>query len=138
MKKFLQKLKLSLQQWSYGRYGFDQLSRVLYIISLVCIGLSLIPDFQLLVIAAFAFMVLVTFRTSSKNTTKRRLENDKFLKLIKKPRAWFAFRKEVYANRKTYCYFTCRECGRHYRVPKGKGKIKISCPGCGTTVIAKT
>lgn len=138
MKKFLHNLKQSLQQWSYGRYGFDQLSRVLYIISLVIIGLSLIPGFQLLVMVAFALMVLVTFRTGSKNTTKRRLENDKFLNLTRKPRAWFAFRKEVYANRKTYCYFICRECGRHYRVPKGKGKIKISCPGCGTTVIAKT
>lgn len=138
MKKFLQHLKRALGQWSYGRYGYDQLSKVLYFISIVCIGLSLIPGFQFLVVISLVLVVLVSFRTSSKHTAKRRLENEKFLSLTKKPRDWFAFRKEVYANRKTYSYFICTECGRHYRVPKGKGKIKISCPGCGTTVIAKT
>ncbi len=138
MKKFFQHFRDTLQQWSYGRHGYDQLSKFLYFLSLLCIGLSLIPDCQFLLVIALALMVLVSSRTSSKNIAKRRLENEKFLKLVKMPKDWFAFRKEVHANRKVYCYFTCRECGRHYRVPKGKGKVKITCPGCGTTVIAKT
>lgn len=35
-------------------------------------------------------------------------------------------------------YFRCPNCGQMLRVPKGKGKISISCRNCGTTFQKKT
>lgn len=34
-------------------------------------------------------------------------------------------------DRKTHRYFECPSCKKRLRVPKGKGKIRITCPHCG-------
>ncbi len=36
-----------------------------------------------------------------------------------------------------YNYFTCPKCRRALRVPKGKGKIQITCPKCGEKFLAQ-
>ena len=29
-----------------------------------------------------------------------------------------------------YCYFDCPNCKQKFRVPVGKGKVKVTCPHC--------
>ena len=41
-------------------------------------------------------------------------------------------------ERKKYKVFICPTCKQKLRVPRGKGKISISCPKCGTSFIKKT
>ena len=59
-----------------------------------------------------------------------KLENHKFLKKTSKLRAWFKFCRTRYSDRKVYKYVKCPNCKNYSRVPKGKGKIKITCRVC--------
>ena len=42
------------------------------------------------------------------------------------------------ANRKLYHYYRCPQCRQKLRVPRGRGRIQISCPRCGTQFIKKS
>ena len=37
-----------------------------------------------------------------------------------------------------YSYFRCPQCGQQLRVPRGRGKISITCPKCGHQFIKKS
>ena len=50
-------------------------------------------------------------------------------------RAKKAYEKE---QKKIYKFYTCGQCGQKVRVPKGKGKIEITCPKCRNTFIKRT
>ena len=41
-----------------------------------------------------------------------------------------ALNKQKHLNRKTHLYFKCNNCKANLRVPKGKGKIEVTCPKC--------
>jgi uncharacterized paraquat-inducible protein A len=41
-------------------------------------------------------------------------------------------RKKEWAQRKTYAFFRCPKCRQRVRVPKGRGRICITCPKCRT------
>ena len=41
-------------------------------------------------------------------------------------------------NRKQYHYYRCPQCRQKLRVPRGRGRIQISCPRCGTQFIKKS
>ena len=41
-------------------------------------------------------------------------------------------------QRKEYKIFQCKSCGRKIRVPRGKGKIEVTCPVCGNKKICRT
>ena len=81
--------------------------------------------------------VLVLFRTFSRNLSKRRAENERFL-------AWWRPVKQritgAWQRRrdKDHKYFTCKNCKTICRVPTGKGKIEITCPKCGGKIIGKS
>ena len=38
-------------------------------------------------------------------------------------------------NRRLYHYYRCPQCRQKLRVPRGRGRIQISCPRCGTQFI---
>lgn len=42
------------------------------------------------------------------------------------------------ADAKIYKYFECPKCAQKIRVPKGHGKIEITCPKCGEKFIKRT
>ena len=46
--------------------------------------------------------------------------------------------KDQWANRKLYHYYRCPKCRQKLRVPRGRGRIQISCPRCGTQFIKKS
>ncbi len=128
-----------LRKFMYGRYGIDTMGRTLIVIALILTLFSRV--FRIgsalsslsLIIFAYAY-----YRIFSKNTSKRYLENQKFLKSVKPIRDLWNRGKQKRRNRKKYKYFTCKNCRQKIRVPRGKGKIKIRCPKCGEKFIKKT
>lgn len=136
MRGFFQRMAYSLQQFMYGRYGFDELSKVLNIISLALWAISLFIPYVYPVV--LILLLWVIFRTYSRNISKRQLELNKYLHIKNKISGWFKLKKDIIKNRKTHRYYKCPICKANLRVPKGRGKIEISCPKCHNKFIKKT
>ncbi len=127
-----------LMQFMAGRNGPDQYARFLSIAACVILVVSLF--FRNIVgtilwALALACLVYSYFRIFSKNTGKRYAENAKYLSVQNKVTSWFRRRKDRIKQRKTHRFYRCPQCGITTRIPKGKGKIKITCPKCGNTFI---
>ena len=113
-----------------GRYGSDRLNMVI-------LGLGLLASILSSLFArsiagtvfwflSYALMIWAIFRALSRNTYKRYQENRTFL--------LFFDRLKDRNNR----YFNCPKCHQTVRVPRGKGKISITCPKCREKFIRKT
>ena len=127
----LNKLKWKLQQYMIGRNGSDDLCRSLTGVSLVIYIISVIADSGLLYYISLAGIMYSLWRSLSRNIAARRQENQKFLGMVE-------LSKLRFQNRKEYKYFKCKTCGRNVRIPRGKGKIEVTCPICKTKVIMRT
>lgn len=135
---FLQQLALRLQQFMIGRYGNDQFSLFLAISGLV---FSFLGNFRNLRFFYFIGLILIfygLFRSFSKNYEARRKELNWYLRVSEKPKAYFKLLSNQIRDRKTHKYFRCKSCKTVMRVPKGRGKIEITCPKCRMKVIKKT
>lgn len=138
MKKWFQSLGYKAQRWMQGRYGNDELSRFLSLSGIVLIILSLIPAFRFLSAPAVVIVIWACIRSYSKNIEKRRRERDAYLRITSKIRRAFALIQKKWTDRKTHRYFKCDQCKTTLRVPKKKGKIKVTCPKCHKESIKKT
>lgn len=134
-----------LQQFMMGRYGVDQLGIFLTMTALIGSLLSSIFDLKILSFLASFCLVYSIYRMYSRNISARYQENQKFLPYWNKisrhtlrVKLWFQQQSQKWRDRKTHRYFTCPTCKQVLRVPKGKGKIKISCPKCKAELIRKT
>ena len=137
------KFRCAMARFMYGLNGMDQMNQALLRGYLVILVAQLIFSLLRLWIPAricesllWVLMVFILFRMFSKNLTKRRAENQKFMGWIWKARNNAAGAKARRAD-KEHKYFTCR-CGAICRVPVGKGKIVITCPKCGAKIEAKS
>ncbi|HIR31129.1 MAG TPA: hypothetical protein IAB83_03865 [Candidatus Faecousia faecavium] len=113
-----------------GRYGTDRLNMVILCAGLVASLLSVWTQSRglnlIFFLLSYGLMIWAIFRSLSRNTYKRYLENRKFLQLIN--------RVKDRQNR----YFDCPKCRQVVRVPRGKGKISITCPRCKEKFVRKT
>ena len=144
-----QRMRNGMIRFMYGRNGMDQLNRALFwaylilwlaglIVSAVLKETALAAVFNGVVwVLMWALLVLLFFRTFSKNLYKRREENQKWLNWWWRVRSKNAGARERHAD-KDHKYFTCKNCKTICRVPVGKGKIIITCPKCGAQIQAKT
>lgn len=113
-----------------GRYGSDKLNLTLLSISvLFCLIASFLP-YTIVKLSfmglSYVLMIWAIFRMLSRKTYKRYLENRKYLQFIDRIRD------------RDHRYYDCPRCRQQVRVPKGKGKIAISCPKCREKFIKKT
>ena len=69
---------------------------------------------------------------------KRRMENARFTEWISSLGAGKRTWREDRESRKKFRFFSCPNCRARVRVPKGKGKIIITCPMCRKEFIKKT
>lgn len=126
-------MREKFMRFMIGRYGADEFSKTMaftaVFLSLLRLFLKGWASFVLSILTLF-LIVFVIYRTFSKNINKRVMENHKFLSKTNKLRAWLRFTKTRYNDRKIYRYIKCPNCKNYSRVPKGKGKIKITCRVC--------
>jgi predicted RNA-binding Zn-ribbon protein involved in translation (DUF1610 family) len=126
-----------MQRIMYGRYGTDQLSLVFLAIYVLFYVISLLTGLVILSGIGTVFIVIGFFRMFSRNLEKRRAENQKFLQLTKPVTNWFRTRLSMHRDH-DHRYFKCPNCGQRLRVPRGKGKITITCRACGVAFQEKS
>ncbi|MDO4489535.1 MAG: hypothetical protein Q4B85_00455 [Lachnospiraceae bacterium] len=128
-------LKYNLQRLMQGRYGVDSLGRFCLGASVLLLLLSgllvRVPVLGSLTNTAGLLLLFYTyFRMFSRNIPKRYEENRRFQK------KYNLFSRA--AGDKTHRYYRCSCCGQTIRVPKGKGRIQITCPKCRNSFVKKT
>ena len=138
MNNFLQKLKTSMYRFSYGRHGSDQFSKFLLYDGLGLFFIYAITGIRILYTLSLVMLIYNCFRILSKNHTKRYQENQAYLFYKGKVTSRFALQKRMWNERKTHKFFKCSKCRTVVRVPKGRGKIEITCPKCHNTFVKKS
>lgn len=131
-------MKEKFMKFMYGRYGVDQFSKFLVTVSLIGFILSMFTGNNLFYVLALAALIYTYFRIFSKNHAKRIAENQTYWRMTDKVRTkWRTFKRDC-AQRKTHHIYKCPTCGQKIRIPRGKGKIEITCPKCSTKFIKKS
>ena len=124
------KCAAGLRSFMTGRYGTDRLNMAILCAGLVASILSMlisVQPFNLIFWAlSYGLMIWAICRSLSRNTYKRYQENRRFLQVYD--------RLKDRQNR----YFDCPKCHQTVRVPRGKGKISITCPRCKEKFVKKT
>ena len=131
-------MKERMQRFMAGRYGNDQLNQFIFIVAIISMVLEIITRQSLFYTLTLVLLILAYVRVFSRNINKRYEENMKFLQ--KKDAILNKFRKQKYyaAQRRNFHIYTCPQCKQKIRIPKGKGKISITCPKCRTSFIKRS
>ena len=140
---FFQRIGNALSRFMYGRNGVDRLgltmiwaALLLDIINMLLREKPVVSGITGLVSGVLLFTAL--FRMFSRNLEKRRAENTRFMEKV-----WWPVSRRIAGSRqqrmdKEHRYFTCPSCGAVCRVPRGKGRIVITCPRCGNEIHGKS
>ncbi|MDY3831402.1 MAG: hypothetical protein SO155_06855 [Candidatus Ventricola sp.] len=129
--RFFDKIRSSFASFMAGRYGADQLGMTMLWTALI---LSIVGSFSrlgLLTLMADALLLLMFWRMLSKDRLKRQHENQTYLQKTYGARKAVTEWVNRVKNGKKYRYFTCPQCKKRLRVPRGVGNITITCKGCG-------
>lgn len=129
-RRFTAKMGAGLRRFMMGRYGSDKLNMTILWVGVGAMVLSMILPFPLvrllLCLSSYGLMFWAIFRALSRNTYKRYQENRRYLRFLERIRD------------REHKHFDCPRCKQPVRVPRGKGKIAITCPKCREKFIRKT
>ena len=130
IRRLFMKLASMTRRFMQGRYGTDKLNTAILVCGLAaCFLAMLMPSailHLLLTLVSYGLMGWAIFRMMSRNSYKRYQENCKYLRFVER------------LKDREHRYFDCPRCHQPVRVPRGKGKISITCPKCKDKFIKKT
>ncbi len=134
MSGFFSRLKAGFMRFMSGRYGTDKLNNTILTLGIILsLGSAILMSFVYIpllnlgmTLVSYVLLGWALFRTFSRQTYKRYRENQRYLQFVKK------------LKDREHRYFNCPRCRQQVRVPKGKGKINITCPKCKEKFIKKT
>ena len=129
-RQFTAKLSSGLRSFMAGRYGTDRLNMVILCAGLAASILSslvrITPLNLIFWLLSYGLMIWAIWRGLSRTTYKRYQENRKFMQIFDRMKD------------RQHRYFDCPKCRQMVRVPRGKGKISITCPRCREKFVKKT
>lgn len=135
-------MREKIQRFMVGRYGVDELAKALNIGVIVCLIISLFagkfPVLSIFSWLGIAGIIYNYYRMFSKNVSKRYAENQKYVTARYRAVVKWDAMKKRFAQRKTHRFYKCPDCRQTVRVPKGRGKICITCPKCRREFIKKS
>ena len=138
----MSKFSMWMQRLMYGRYGMDSLNKFLLTVCFVMIAAGLFYHGKFLRLLTVVLLIYIYCRMFSRNHVARARENQKFLETTSR----FRKNKNSYGSYRSGTAYTsgyarpqkdkehkilrCPVCGSKLRVPKGVGRINITCPQC--------
>lgn len=130
LRNLKRKIEAGMRSFMVGRYGSDKLNTTILMTGVVLALAGLVVPIATARLAltaiSYGLMFLAIFRCLSRNTYRRYRENCRYMRFLERMRD------------REHRYFECPRCHQPVRVPKGKGKIAITCPKCAEKFIKKT
>ena len=110
-------MRTRLNMFMLGRNGVDFLNKHLFRIAAIIAGLNLLFLGR---IGSVPFLIAgyALFRTLSRKLPMRQAED-------------MVAREKYDRAKEKIRFFSCPGCGSYLRVPRGKGRIQVTCPRCG-------
>jgi len=121
-----------------GRYGYDELSKVLILVGLVLSIFSNFTGGMVLNVLALASVAYGGLRVLSKEKANRRKELQQYIKLKQSVVSKYRIYRNRWIQRKAFKITKCPSCKQKVRIPRGRKKIRVTCPSCQTKFIKKT
>lgn len=124
-----------MYRFMMGRYGMDDLGKFNMFLLLVVLIVSIFFNNIIISLLLWFLLIYSYFRMLSRNTAKRYAENQAYLRIRDKV---LFFKKTKQPKDPYHKIFLCPSCKQKIRVPKGKGKICITCPKCKRDFLKRT
>lgn len=136
MKRWLVNVISSFNRFMRYRNGHDQLNNFLMVLYIVVVMVRFFVGNETVSIVLYFItqlvLVVIIFRFLSKKKVQRSRENHHYLNIKFHLKAWFSKTTRRSRDMKDYKYFKCPNCSQQLRVPRGRGKIDVTCPKCHT------
>jgi ribosomal protein L37AE/L43A len=116
--------------WMQGRNGGDELGTFCTVVSFIILIINIFLHTLFLSVVALALIIYACWRVASKNLEARESENATFVGLFGPLARWLRNPAAAVAEARTYKHLKCPECGQRVRVPRKKGKLRVTCPSC--------
>lgn len=121
-----------LAEWLRGRQGPDDLAIFSTNLAVVILLVNIFARVSWLGWVALALVVYAMFRIQSRNLGARARENERFLHALGPARPWLQNPAAAWRELRTYKHVRCTSCRQKVRVPRGKGRLRVTCPSCHT------
>lgn len=130
-------IRSRLQQFMMGRNGSDHLALTVFTASLILQVIQSFTGGAVLYLLSVVLLIYSFFRMFSRRLDKRRAENARFLAAVRPLRRRFSTLRTRMQDR-DHRYFRCPNCRQQMRVPRGKGRIRVTCRSCGASFEEKS
>ena len=120
----------TVRRFMIGRYGSDQLNRFLFVVYLIVWLVERLVGGWIPLLLLWAVMVLLVFRTLSRDIPRRRAENDRFLRWWTPTKGWFSRQWARLRDIRRCRYRKCPGCGAQLRLPVKRGRRTVTCARC--------
>lgn len=119
-----------LAEWLRGRQGPDDLAVFSVNLAIVLVLVNVFVRTSWLGWVALVLVAYSMFRIQSKNLGARARENAAFLKALGPARPWIQNPRAAWSELRAYRHVRCTSCKQRVRVPRGKGRLRVTCPRC--------
>lgn len=119
-----------LGAWAIGRNGADDLSSACTNVAVVLVVVNLVSRNSAFAVVALLLLAYSWYRISSKDVARRRSENAEAARRVGPVLSWLANPVAAAREARMYKHLTCPSCGQRVRIPRGKGKVRVTCPRC--------
>lgn len=121
-----------LMEWLRGRQGPDDLAVFSVNLAIVIVLVNVFARTGWLGWVGLALVAYAMFRIQSRNLGARARENEAFLSALGPARPWVQNPRAAWAELRAYKHVRCSSCRQRVRVPRGKGRLRVTCPRCKT------
>lgn len=138
MDEFVKKMRTAADRAMAGRYGMDELSVAVGALGVVLGLVGGLVQARWLSWVSLAVVAYALWRAWSRDGVARRAELERFRGLTRRSGRAGATARKMWGERKEKAFGRCPTCGQILAVPRGKGRVRATCPKCGTKVIIKS
>lgn len=117
-------------EWARGRNGADELSGACTTLAVILVVIDLFARSTWLSVVALVLLAYSFFRITSKDITARGRENSQALRVAGPVLSFLSNPAAMLRETRSYVHLQCLSCGQRVRIPRGKGKVRITCPKC--------